>query len=160
MSSYGGVLRGMTAGLVAAGVMSAVRLLAHRAGLIDRMVPQVLQERVAGAAGVDLPGGTAAHQLAAEALHHGVSLVAGGALGAVMAKPGLATGVAYGLGIWVVAALGLLPAIRVQRVGGRQVDVVAHGLFGATLAFAMRELASQPRLDAKPAQIPLRRRVG
>jgi hypothetical protein len=160
MSSYGGVLRGMTAGLVAAGVMSAVRLLARRAGLIDRMVPQVLQERAAGAAGVDLPGGTAAHQLVAEAMHHGVSLAAGGVLGAVTTTPGLATGVAYGLAIWVVDALGLLPALRVQRVGGRAVDVVAHGLFGATLAFAMRELASQPRLDPKPAEIPVRRRVG
>ena len=160
MSKYGGVLRGMTAGLVAAGVMSAVRLLAHRAGLIDRMVPQILQERAAGAAGVDLPGGEAAHQLAAEVIHHGVSLAAGGALGAVSATPGLATGIAYGLGIWAIDALGLLPALRVDRVGGRTVDVVAHGLFGATLAFAMRELASQPRLAPRPAVLPLRRRVG
>lgn len=149
----------MAAGLVAAGVMSTVRLLAHRAGLIDRMVPQVLQERAAGAAGLD-PGGSAGHQLAAEAIHHGVSLAAGGALGAVTATPGFAAGVAYGLAIWAVDALGLLPALRVRRVGGRTVDLIAHGLFGATVAFAMRELASQPRLEPEPSVIPLRRRVG
>lgn len=150
----------MAAGLVAAGVMSTVRLLAHRAGLIDRMVPQILQERAAGAAGLDVPGGSAGHQLAAEAIHHGVSLAAGGALGAVTATPGFAAGVAYGLAIWAVDALGLLPALRVRRVGGRTVDLIAHGLFGATVAFAMRELASQPRLEPEPSVIPLRRRVG
>lgn len=160
MSRYDGVLRGMTAGLVAAGVMSAVRLIAHRAGLIDRMVPQVLQERAAGAAGVDLPGGTAGHQVAAETIHHVVSLAAGAALGAVSTKPGLATGVIYGLVIWVIDAFGLLPALRVERVGGRAVDMVAHGVFGATLALTMRELAAQPRLAPRPATLPLRRRVG
>ena len=148
----------MTAGLVAAGVMSAVRLIAHRAGLIDRMVPQVLQERAAGAAGIDVPG--SAHQLAAEALHHGVSLAAGAALGALTATPSVRIGVVYGLAIWVVDALGLLPALRVQRVGGRGVDAVAHGIFGAALAFAMRELASQRRLTPKPAAVPLRAHVG
>lgn len=154
------LLRGLTAGLVAAGVMSAVRLLAHRAGLIDRMVPQILEQRAAGAAGVDASGGRAGHQLAAEVIHHAVSLAAGGALGAVVATPRLVTGVAYGLGIWVVDALGLLPALRVHRVGGGVVDAIAHGIFGATLVLAMRELTAQPRLEPTAAVIPLRRRVG
>ena len=160
MRGQDGVLTGITAGVIAAGVMSAARLLAHRAGLIDRMVPQVLQERAAGAAGVDVPGGTAGHQLVAEVVHHAVGAAAGGVLGAVTARPGVATGVGYGLAIWIVDALGLLPALRVERVGGRAVDAVAHGVFGATLAFAMRELAAQPRMEPEPAAIPLRRRVG
>lgn len=160
MRERGGVLRGMTAGLIAAGVMSAARLVAHRAGLIERMVPQVLQERVAGTTGIDLPGGQSGHQLAAEVIHHAVSLSFGGLLGAVSARPGLATGVAYGLAIWAIDALGLLPVLRVDRVGGRAVDAAAHGIFGATLALAMRELAAQPRLLPVPSAIPLRRRVG
>lgn len=122
------------------------------------MVPQVIQERAAGAAAVDLS--KAGHQLSAEVIHHAVSLAAGALLGAATARPGLATGVGYGLAIWVVDALGVLPALRVQRRGGRTVDAVAHGIFGATLAMAMRELAAQPRLEPKPAVIPLRRRVG
>lgn len=150
----------MTAALIAAGVMSAVRLLAHRAGLIDRMVPQVLQERAAGSAGIDLPGGKAAHQLAAEVIHHAVSLAFGGLLGAATARPRLITGVGYGLAIWGIDALGLLPMLRVDRVGGRAVDAVAHAVFGGVLALAMQELASQSRLTPLPAAIPLRRRVG
>jgi hypothetical protein len=154
------ILHGMTAGLIAAGVMSTARLLAHRAGLIERTVPQVLQERAAGEAGVDLPGGTAAHQLVAEVVHHVVGLTAGAALGAVTARPGAGTGVAYGLGIGLINALGLLPALRVDRVGGRAVDAVAHGVFGAVVAFAMRELAAQPTLQPLPTDVPARRRVG
>jgi hypothetical protein len=154
-----GILRGMTAGFIAAGVMSAARLLAHRVGLIDRMVPQVLQERLAGEAGVD-PGVDAAHQLAAEVIHHAVGLTAGGVLGAATSRPALATGVRYGLAIWLVDAVGLLPALRVQRVGGRGVDAVAHAIFGAVLAFGMRELAAQRRLRPVPTEIPMLRRVG
>jgi hypothetical protein len=150
----------MTAGLIAAGVMSAARLLAHRAGLIERMVPQVLEERAAGEAGIDLPGGDAAHQLAAEVMHHGVGLTAGGLLGAATPEPGLATGAAYGLAIWVVDALGLMPALRVERVGGHVVDAVAHAVFGVVLAFGMRELALQPRLRPMPTDVPVLRRVG
>jgi hypothetical protein len=160
MLTRNGLLAGMTAGLIAAGVMSAVRLLAHRAGLIDRMIPQVVQERVAGEAGLDSPGGTAGHQLAAEVIHHAASLGAGGLLGVATAKPGTATGVVYGLAIWVVDAVGLLPALRVQRVGGLGVDAAAHAVFGATLAFAMRELAAQPRLRPLPTSVPVLRRVG
>ena len=150
----------MAAGLVAAGVMSGVRVLAHRAGLIDRMVPQILEERAAGAAGVDASGDGAGHQLAAEAIHHAVSAAAGGALGAITATPGLVSGALYGLGIWVVDALGLLPALRVHRVGGGAVDAVAHAVFGAALALVMRELAAQRRLRPAAPVIPLRRRVG
>lgn len=150
----------MTAGLVAAGAMSAVRLLAHRAGLIDRMLPQILEERVAGAAGVEASGDGAGHQLASEAIHQAVSVAAGGALGAVIATPRLVTGIAYGLGIWLVDALGLLPALRVHRVGGGAVDAVAHAIFGAALALAMQELTTQPRLRPTARVIPLRGRVG
>jgi hypothetical protein len=154
-----GLLRGMTAGLVAAGVMSALRVLALRAGLIDRMIPQVLQERAAGEAGGG-PGDQAAHQLSAELIHHAVGLAAGGLLGAMRATPSLATGIAYGLAIWAVGAVGLLPALRVRRAGGSRVDALAHAVFGAVLALGMREAAAQPRLEPSPVEKPVRRRVG
>jgi hypothetical protein len=150
----------MTAGLIAAGVMSGVRLAAHRAGLIDRMVPQVVHERAAGEADVALPGGHAAHQLAAELVHHAVAAAAGGLLGAVRARPGIAAGAAYGLAIWAVDVLALMPALGERRLGGSAVDGVAHAVFGVVLAFAMRELAAQRALRPLPTAIPMLRRVG
>lgn len=155
-----GMLRGMAAGLVAAGVMSAARLLARRTGLIDRMVPQVVEERLAGAAGARMPGSAAGHQLAAEAIHQAVGITAGGLLGGVTPKPGLAVGVGYGLGIWLVDVFGLMPALRVGRLGGTAVDAVAHAIFGVVLAFAMQQLAEQPRQWPVPRAVPLPRRVG
>jgi len=160
MGQRDGILQGMTAGFIAAGVMSAARLVAHRARLIERMVPQVLQERVAGSAGVHLPGGKAGHQLAAEVIHHGVSVTFGGLLGAATSRPRLLTGIGYGLAIWGIDALGLMPALKIDRVGGRAVDAAAHTIFGAVLAFAMHELAAQPRLQSVPAAVPRRHRVG
>ena len=160
MLERAGVLRGMAGGLIAAGVMSTARLLAHRAGLIERMVPQVLEERAAGEAGGMRPRDQALQQLAAEALHQGVSLTAGALLGAATANPGIASGVGYGLAIWLVALAGLMPALGVRRLGGRAVDAAAHAIFGAVLAFAMRELASQPRLQPTTTAIPMGRRVG
>ena len=53
-----------------------------------------------------------------------------------------------------------MPALGVRRLGGRAVDAAAHAIFGAVLAFAMRELASQPRLQPTPTAIPMGRRVG
>ena len=50
MNDRGAWWRGVTAGVIAAGAMSAVRLGAHRIGLIHRMVPQELH---AGITGVD-----------------------------------------------------------------------------------------------------------
>lgn len=155
-----GILRGMAAGLVAAGVMSAARLLARGSGLIDRMVPQVVEERAASATGARMPGGAAGHQLAAEVVHQAVSVTAGGLLGVVSPKPGLAAGVGYGLGIWLVDVFGLMPALRVRRLGGSAVDAAAHAIFGAVLAFAMQQLAEQPRQWPLPRAIPLLRRVG
>ena len=161
----------MTAGLLAAGVMSAVRLVAHRAGLIERMIPQVVEERAAGearrarsAGGDHTPGddrspGDAAQQLLAEALHHGIGLASGAVLGALAARPRTMTSVGYGLAIWGVPALGVLRLPRVRRAGAA-VDAVAHAVFGAVLAFAMRELAAQPRLTPAPTRVPLLRRVG
>jgi hypothetical protein len=157
-----GILRGMSAGLIAAGVMSLARLLAHRAGLVERTVPQILQERAAGEAGIHLPGGTAGHQLSAEVIHYSVGLAAGGLLGALSPRPRSTAAVVYGLAIWLAEAWGLLPALRVRRLGavGLAVDAAAHALFGFVLAFTMRELAAQDRLRPAPTKVPLLRRVG
>jgi hypothetical protein len=156
-----GALRGVAAGLVGAGVMSALRLLAHRAGWIDRMVPQVLQERAAGEAGVRVPGGSAGHQLAAEVVHHAVAAIGGGTLGALAGRASPVTaGVALGLALLALDDLVLMPALGIRRSGGRVVDAVAHVVYGLVVAAAIRELSSQSRLVSSPTAVPRISRVG
>ena len=47
-----------------------------------------------------------------------MSVAFGGLLGAATSRPRLFTGIGYGLAIWGIDTLGLLPALRIDRVGG------------------------------------------
>jgi hypothetical protein len=156
MIDRGAVWRGLTAGFVASGAMSLLRLGAHRAGLIDRMVPQELHTDVTG---VDPSADTPAHQFGAELMHHAVGALAAAAFAAMTPKrPHAAHGVALGLALWAIDVLALIPALRVVRVGGHAVDGVAHALYGAMVALAIGELAEQRR--APIARALRLRRVG
>ena len=155
MMDRGALWRGATAGFVAAGAMSMLRLGAHRLGLIDRMVPQELH---ADLTGIDPSADRPDHQFAAELLHHAVG-AAGGALMAAVAprRPRITHGLALGLGLWAVDVIALLPALRVARVGGHLVDFVAHALYGAMVAVGAGELATQRHTASVRARL---RRVG
>jgi hypothetical protein len=146
--------RGLTAGFVAAGAMSVLRLGARRAGLIERMVPQELHADVTG---VDPSADAPAHQFAAELLHHAVGAVSAALFAAVAPRrPHAVHGIALGVGLWAVDVFALIPALRVVRVGGHAVDFAAHALYGSMVALAVGELAAQRRTRS----IPRLRRVG
>ena len=148
------IWRGLTAGFVASGAMSVARLGAHRAGLIERMVPQELHADVTG---VDPSADTPAHQFGAELLHHAVGALAAGAFAALAPRrPRAAHGVALGLALWVIDVGALIPSLRVVRVGGHAVDFAAHALYGAMVALAVGELAEQRRAP-RPRAMRLRR---
>jgi hypothetical protein len=147
--------RGLTAGFIAAGAMSVLRLTARRAGLIERMVPQELHTELAG---VDPSADAPAHQFGAEILHHAVGAGAAALFGAVVpARPGLLHGAALGLGLWAIDVLVLIPALRVVRIGGHKVDLAAHLLYGAIVVLAVNELSRQ---RATPSVATRFRRVG
>ena len=77
------VLAGAVGGLYGAAAMSVLRLGLHRAGLIDKMVPQAVEEWISDRLNIDPPGGTAGHHVADQLLHlaYGAGL---GALGGPM----------------------------------------------------------------------------
>ena len=154
MPDTGAIWRGLTAGFVASGAMSVLRLAAHRAGLIERMVPQELHAEVTG---IDPSADTPAHQFGAELLHHAVGALAAGLFAALAPRrPRASHGVALGLALWAVDVGALIPALRVVRVGGHAVDFAAHALYGAMVALAVSELAEQRRTP-KPRALRLRR---
>jgi hypothetical protein len=139
----GAVWRGLTAGFVAAGAMSVLRYGAHRAGLIERMVPQELHTDVTG---VDPSAQTPAHQFGAELLHHAVGALGAAAFaGLERRRPHALHGIAFGLALWVIDVLALIPTLRVVRAGGHAIDFVAHALYGAIVALTIGELAAQRR---------------
>lgn len=143
MIDRGAIWRGLTAGFVAAGAMSVLRYGAHRAGLIERMVPQELHTDVTG---VDPSAQTPAHQFGAELLHHAVGALGAGAFAAVeRRRPHVLHGVAFGLILWVIDVFALMPSLRVVRAGGHAIDFAAHALYGAIVALTIGELAAQRR---------------
>jgi hypothetical protein len=74
-------LAGAVGGLYGAAAMSVLRLALHRAGVIDKMVPQAVEEWLSDRLNIDPPGGKAGHHVADQLLHlaYGAGL---GALGA------------------------------------------------------------------------------
>jgi hypothetical protein len=134
------VLAGAVGGLYGAAAMSVLRLALHRAGLIEKMVPQAVEEWMSDRLNIDPPGGTAGHHVADELLHlaYGAGL---GALGGPMVsgretRGGLWRGAGFGLASRAFGMLVLVPALRVARPAWRAgplenaTNIAAHLVFG------------------------------
>jgi hypothetical protein len=162
-------LAGAVGGLYGAAAMSVLRLALHRAGVIDKMVPQVVEEWISDRLNTDPPGGQAGHHVADQLLHlgYGASL---GALGGPMlsgraARGGLWRGAAFGLASWAFGMLVLVPALRVARPAWRTgplengTNLAAHLVFGWAIQLLVEEPARQTRGRTSDAE-RMGRRVG
>ena len=147
-------LYGAIGGLFGAGAMSVVRLAARRAGLIDKMVPQAVEEWAAQRAGLEVPGGPAGHHLLDQALHTGYGVMAGVVYGAALGTAGrrpLAYGTAFGVLVWLVGSGALFPLLRIARPfwrsGGAEnaINLVAHVVHGISVQLVSEEMAQQNR---------------
>jgi hypothetical protein len=133
--------------------MNPVRLAARRAGLIDKMVPQAVEEWASHRSGVEPPGGPAGHHLSDQVLHLAYG-AAWGALYGLASRPGrsgsVPRGVTLGLGVWAAGFFGLVPLLRIARpawrarAGETAVNVAAHLVFGVVTALEADERARQP----------------
>jgi hypothetical protein len=145
-------LFGALGGLYGAGAMSVVRLAARRVGLIDKMVPQAVEEwlvnRIAGRSLRDPAG----HHVLDQLLH----LAYGSAWGAVFGpmlnrgpRRSLWLGAAAGTGLWALGMLAMIPSLRVARpvwqssAGENAVNVTAHVIFGVAVQLLTEELTRQ-----------------
>jgi hypothetical protein len=148
-------LLGGLGGVAGAETMSVVRLAAHRAGLIEKTVPQAVEEWAADRAEVEPPGGKVGHQVAQELLHVGYGLAWGAAYGSLLAsrpdrRRPLLWGAGFGALLWALGLLGLLPALGVARPAHRAdraenaVNVTAHVLYGVAVQLLAEELGRQP----------------
>jgi hypothetical protein len=130
--------------------MTVIRMLAHRAGLIDKTTPQVVEEWALHKSGVD-PKGLAAHQAMEQTVHLAVGAAAGALWGIVAGPRGgtIPAATAFGTAIWGVAFFGIVPALRLARPPWRAsttenaVNVASHAVYGAVTGLVTEELGRQ-----------------
>lgn len=157
------LIHGALAGGIGAASMTVLRMLAHRRGYIDQMVPQAVEAWAKRQLPVSLPSGPnqrALHHVADQLLHLGY----GATFGALYATTGTrrlsAANVAlWGLGLWGFGSFALLPALRIARPEWRAkpaevaVNLTAHLAYAAALALLTDEFEKQSFIQ--PLQYPL-----
>jgi hypothetical protein len=147
------VIAGAVGGVYGAAAMTLLRLAMHRAGVIDKMVPQVVEEWISDRLHADPPGREMGHHTLDQLLH-----LAYGAGWGAMAGPFLTTGHTrggvwragvFGLTLWGVGMLALLPALRVARPAWKAsvlenaTNVAAHLAYGFAVQLLVEEPARQ-----------------
>jgi hypothetical protein len=142
---------GAVGGIYGAAAMTVLRLAAQRAGLIDKMVPQVIEEALIGRPHHQ-ENDEGAHEVLNQLLHLGYGAAWGAAAGPLLAgrkRPGLWAGSVLGLGLWGIGLALLLPRHRAFTPGGWQaslgaqlVNATAHLLFGTAVQLTTQEPVS------------------
>jgi hypothetical protein len=145
------LVAGGAAGFVATVPMTLAMELMHERLPVQERYPLPPSEIVTvaeGAAGVDLP--PQLHPAATLAAHFGYGAAAGILYGPLVRNVALdpwARGVVFGLGVWTVSYLGLLPSLGVLRPAtehpGRRnaLMIAAHVVWGAALGALADRLA-------------------
>lgn len=143
---------GVIGGVSGAGCMSALRMAAHRLGLIEKAVPQVVEEWAVKKTGVAPPGGPAGHQAANHVLHLGYGAAWGALYGWLLGHRGRTSplkGLLFGAAQWGFGFFFLMPALGVTRPAWRMrvtenaLNLGAHLLYGVVTALLTEELDVQ-----------------
>jgi hypothetical protein len=141
------VSSGALSGLAATTTMSLLMLAAQRVGLLGEPPPRRLTRRILARLGPVVPRGRALDS-AATVAHFAFGASMGGLFGLAPGRPTAARGLLFGLGVWAVnyagilPRLGLMPPARRDRPGRPASMILAHLVYGATLA-ACQRIASQ-----------------
>ena len=157
-------IHGALGGAVGAACMTALRMLAHRRGLIQQMVPQAVEAWVhhhAPLALPPLPSQRALHHAADQAMHVAYGATFGALYGMLLGKRRATPIVvsAFGIGVWGLGSFGLLPALAIMRPEWRAkpreiaVNVAAHLVYAATVGLITDEFEAQSAFQ--PLQYPL-----
>ncbi len=139
-------------------------MLAHRARVVDQMVPQAVEAWAKHRAPIALPAlpsQRALHHVADQVMHLGYGSSMGAVYGLTLAG-GRATApkvLGFGLGVWVFGSFVLLPALKIMRPEWRAkpvevaVNLGAHLLYSGALALLTEEFERQSFVQ--PLQYPL-----
>jgi hypothetical protein len=146
------VLRGAIAGAIGAACMTVIRMGARRRGIIEKTIPQAVEEWAAAR----LPGADRAppvlHHLADQLMHVGYGAVLGAFYGLGVhrrTRTALLRGAGYGIAIWIAGSWIALPLVGAKGAPWRRrssenlIDVLAHVAFGTATAVVSEEMAVQ-----------------
>jgi len=142
------IILGGIEGIVATAVMSGVLALAKATGLMRNPPPKHITKRIGQKVGLNPAAAPKpvfdATWLAAHVGYGAASGVVYGILRRLLPVPPLVSGPAYGLLLWAVSYLGLMPVLGLYPFPGEDsasrqaVMIVAHGVYGASLGEAER----------------------
>jgi hypothetical protein len=143
---------GAMAGVLAAASMTIIRMAARRSGIIEKTVPQAVEEWLASRAGVGAGVPAALHHLTDQVLHFGYGAVLGSFYGLTVrgrTRTALARGAGYGIATWLFGSCFVMPLIQVKqaawhkRASENVVDVISHLAYGVATALVAEELSVQ-----------------
>jgi len=144
---------GAIAGVIGASTMTVLRMLAHRAGWVQQMVPQAVEAWVQrGSRSTGSRDNLALRHVSDQLLHFAYGATWGAAFGAARRRVrGRATWLTlgFGLGQWAFGSMLLFPALGIGkpawRSGAREnaVNVAAHLLYAGVSAFLLEEYRRQ-----------------
>lgn len=163
-----GAARGFAAGLVATTTMSATMLALQKVGLLGRMPPRLLTERTLARLGLHRKTSSATRKVLTAINHFGFGGTMGalfeigrGALAARRGSAGsrgalLGSGVAFGTLVWAASYAGWIPAVGLMARPSKDRPfrptsmILAHWVFGGTLAAVIGTRLASPRLEVNP----------
>ncbi|MBA2276232.1 MAG: DUF1440 domain-containing protein [Chloroflexia bacterium] len=142
--------RGALAGIVATGFMTPVIAVGRALNLLWTPPPAQITENLAKRAGVNPDEDHVAFQLVWLAAHGGYGVVCGAtyvAMRPILPRATVVAGLLYGGGVWTASYIALMPALNLYPSPEEDsrsrlaVMVVAHAVFGVSLAEVERRLA-------------------
>lgn len=168
------LLMGAAAGTVATLAMSGLMLIAQRAGLLGRSPPRHIVEHGLGRLGLGRKVSRTNRQLLAAIAHLGFGASQGALYAALhqglrpwldrepgRGTPSAATAVPFALLVWAasyagwIPALGILPSPARDRPGRPTSMVLAHVVYGVTLATTLEKLPPRrPHARAQRGSAP------
>jgi hypothetical protein len=148
------VIHGALAGVNGAATMTVLRMLAHRAHLLDQTVPQKVEQRARRGTGLRARRVPAMHRVLEQALHLGYGATWGAIYAAIFGgerRSHVAPAVGFGVAQWAFGIAVLFPVLKIGRPPWRSrprenaINIASHLLYAAVTAFLTEELARQPR---------------
>lgn len=162
-------VHGALAGALGAATMTVLRMVAHRAGWIQAMVPQAVEVWAKDRSPLPWPRRAETHHVADQLLHLGYGGLAGAAYAlAQKPDPSARPRQALGLGtlLWAFGSFVMFPALKIARAPWRaspreeSLNLAAHLLYGAVTVYLLDEFERQKRTEPFTHRLMQHAKVG